>query len=108
MSQITASATSKTVKRYQVASLFAYVLILATASGLLLIEPNGLDVRTMIMPILVLLLASSVGIGYAIAGKSESKLVAYLGTGALAILFSFIGFFILAAVAWFIGLSYSL
>lgn len=96
---------SKKVKLYQAASFIAYLAIVLGTTLILLIEPNNFDVRAIIIPVVALLLASSVGIGYTIAGKSNDKAIALVGTVALAILFTFIGFFVLAAVAWFIGLA---
>lgn len=108
MSKKTTTNRSINSKKYHKVSVIAYLIIILTTSLLLLIEPNGLDVRMIILPLLGLLLLSSLGIGHMIAGKSESRVVKYAGIIALAILFTFVGFFIVSAVAWFIGVNNSL
>lgn len=92
---------------YQTASLVVYLLVIVFASAILIIEPNNFDAKMMIIPLITLLVLSSIGIGYKIVAKSESRTVSRLDTLALTILFTFIGFFIVAGVAWFIGLSHA-
>lgn len=106
MSKLVNLSTSKKIKIYQAASLVVYLLVILLASTILIIEPNNFDAKTLIVPLIVLLVLSSIGIGRKIAGNGESKIVSNLGTIALTILFTFIGFFIVAGVAWFIGISH--
>lgn len=107
MSKIAHPSTSKNIKVYQTASLVVYLLAIVSASAILIIEPNNFDAKMMIIPLIALLVLSSTGIGYKIAAKSENSIVSSIGTVALTILFTFIGFFIVAGVAWFVGVSHA-
>lgn len=108
MPEKTMTNLSRNLKVYHIVSFSSYLIIIFTTSLLLLIEPSGLDARAIIIPLLALLLLSSLGIGHRIAGNSQSKIVSYAGIIALSILFTFLGFFVIAAVAWFIGVSNAL
>lgn len=88
-------------------STVTYILIVLVAAVLLFTEPNGFSAQAMVLPLVVALLLSSVGIGYKFASRSANKTLAIVGTVALAVLFAFIGFFIVAAIGWFIALSYA-
>ena len=107
MSTNTISSTSKLKATYQLISIILYVLTIVVASALLLIEPNNFDARAMIIPLIVLLFVTSIGIGNKIASKNENKIISIVGTIALTILMTFVGFFIVAAVAWFVGVSHA-
>lgn len=101
------SNTSKNIRSYQTISIIAYFLVIVIASSVLIIEPNNFDAKMLIAPFIMLLALSSIGIGHKIAFKSESKTLSVLSTGALAILFTFLGFFILCGVGYLIGLSHA-
>lgn len=90
-----------------IASTVMYILIILVAAALLFIEPNGFSAQAMIIPLIAALLFSSVGIAYKFASKSESKALVIAGTVTLAVLFAFIGFFVVAAIGWFIALSHT-
>lgn len=98
------SRSSKSV--YQLASLTLYILIIVIAAALLIIEPNGLEVKALIIPLIFALFISALGIGQRVTAKSEKR-IAIFGTIAISILLTFVGFFIVAGVAWLVGLSHA-
>lgn len=97
---------SKFISTYQLISLSIYTLAIIISSILLIVEPNGFDINSLIVPMLVVLFVSALGIGQKITSKSDSTALSVIGTIALAILLTFIGFFVVAAVAWFVALSH--
>ena len=88
-------------------SLALYVLAIVGASLLMVIEPNNFDVTSIILPLLLVLFLSSLSIGYKFASKNKGKSIVITGTIALAILLTFIGFFAVAAVGWFVAVSHT-
>ena len=88
-------------------SLALYVLAIVGASLLLVIEPNNFDVTSIILPLLLVLFLSSLSIGYKFASTNKSKAIVITGTIALALLLTFIGFFAVAAVGWFVAVSHT-
>lgn len=107
MSTETISSKSKIKSTYQLISIALYVITIIFSSGLLLIEPNNFDARTITIPLIVLLLISALGIGQKITSKNTNKAVSVTGAILIAVLLTFIGFFIVAGVAWFIGVSHT-
>ncbi len=107
MSTETISSKSKIKSTYQLISIALYVITIIFSSGLLLIEPNNFDARRIIIPLIVLLLISALGIGQKITSKNTNKAVSLTGAILIAVLLTFIGFFIVAGVAWFIGVSHT-
>lgn len=107
MSTNTIPSKSKLKSTYQLVSIIIYALTIILASALLLIEPNNFDAKTIIVPLIVLLLISALGTGQKITSKNTSKVVSVIGTILIAVLLAFIGFFIVASVAWFIGVSHT-
>lgn len=95
------------VKLLSTFSLAAYILTILVVSLLFVFEPTGFDARSVILPLVSLLFLSSLGFGYKLASKTESSPLKIAGSVALAVLFTFIGFFIVAVVAWGVGLSYA-
>lgn len=85
-----------------------YSLAILSVSTLLVIDPIGLNAKVLILPLIVVLLASSAIFSYQIATKSSnlSKALFIAGTIALSILFTMIGFFIVAGIAWLVALSH--
>ena len=85
--------------------LAVYLLIIATFSLMLLTEPEGFEITQGIPLLLVALFISGLGLGYWIAADAKSANIAVLGVISLAILFTFVGFFIIAALGWSIAVS---
>lgn len=99
---------SKVKPIYRIASLTLYLLTVAISSILLWVEPNGFDARALILPLVIILFLSSLGVSQKIISKSQKgKVSPALGTVALSILLTFIGFLIVATVAWLIALSHA-
>ena len=98
------NSTNKTVF---IASTVAYTLVVLVAATLLFTEPDGFSAQAMIFPLVTALLLSSLGMAYRFASKSANKTLVIAGTVALTVLFAFIGFFVVAAIGWFIALSYA-
>lgn len=96
-----------TRKKYQLISLIAYIASIVIACILLLVEPSGFDAKVIVAPLIAVLFLSSIGIGYKIAMKNKHDAISIVGAAMVAILFTFVGFFIVAAVAWFIGLAHA-
>jgi len=94
------------IKKLSLIGYVGFVLSIATSSILLLVEPEGFDVRSMILPLIAVLFVSSLAFSYKIAFSSTSKILTIIGTISLAILFTIIGFSIVAGVAWLIALSH--
>lgn len=88
-------------------SLSLFALAVVSASALLIIEPNGFDAKAAITPLVAILFVSGSGVGRSLSATASNKLLSRLGTISLAILLTFIGFFIVAAVAWFVALSHT-
>lgn len=107
MSRTAHPKTPYSIKLYQNASLVIYLLVIVLASATLIIEPNNFDARMMTIPLIALLFLSSIGIGHKIAYNSKSRIISNLGTLALAIMFTFLGFFVVATVTWFVALSHA-
>jgi predicted branched-subunit amino acid permease len=80
---------------------------LGTFTALLFIEPNGFNIKAALIFLVVALFIASIVPAYTIAKKSNSRILSITGALALAILFSFIGLFIIAGIAWLIALSHS-
>ncbi len=53
------------------------------------------------------LFVSGLGVGHSIVGRTSNKALSFSGVVALATLLVFIGFFVVAAVAWVVALSHS-
>lgn len=94
-------------KNLYYASLLLFALVIISASALLVVEPNGFNAKAAIAPLVAILFISGLGVGKFLSVTPSSKLLSKLGTISLAILLTFIGFFIVAAVAWFVALSYT-
>lgn len=84
-----------------------YGLTLVTSVITLLIDPVGLNVRSFILPLIIILFLSSLGFGNSIASKKSSKTMTFLGTILLAILFAMLAFLVIATVAWLVAVSHT-
>lgn len=93
------------INNYRNFSLLIYIAVIAMTLIVLLFEPAGFDARAAILPLIVLLFLSALGIGQGIARKGSTKLISIIGMIAIAILLTFVGFFIVAGAAWFIGVT---
>ncbi len=94
--------------KFSVLGLALYVVTLGTFTALLFIEPNGFNIKASLIFLAVALFIASIVPAYTIAKKSNSRILSITGALALAILFSFIGLFIIAGIAWLIALSHSI
>ena len=95
------------IKLLRTFSLIAYTFTVLVVSLLFIFEPAGFDARSAILPLVSLLLLSSIGLGYELASKTESTPLKIAGTVAFAVLLTFVGFFVVAAVAWLSALSHA-
>lgn len=82
-----------------------YVLAILASAILLIVDPTGLDVRPLILPVVAVQFISALGFSHPITSKNASKTISYLGTVLLAIMFAALAFFAIAAVAWFVAAS---
>lgn len=73
---------------------------------LLLIEPQNLDYKALITPVIIILFAGSLGLNCSIATKNSSRTLAVAGIFAMSLLFTLVGTFIIAGIAWLIALSH--
>jgi hypothetical protein len=95
---------SKTLKYI---GLVIYILTIIISSVLLVVEPAGFNPITLIPLSVTLMIIGSLGFSYPITLDAQSKSVVWGGTVLLAIMFAFLGFFAIAAVGWFIGVSHT-
>lgn len=96
----TKTETKKNTRTIMLSGLLLMSMAIITSSTLLLLDPAGLDVQRLIASLLTVLLLGGLATGYPIASKDSSKSMAIAGTISLAILFTFVGFFIVAAVGY--------
>ena len=102
--------TNSKTSKYFLLGFFVYTAAILLSSVLLILElstPFGLDARVMIVPLIIILFVGALGIGYGIASKGSTKLISIFGTIAVGTLLTFVGFFIVSAVAWFTVLAYA-
>lgn len=88
---------------YQAVSFVVYLVTVIGASTLLAFGPSDLDARSIVLPVIALLTASSVGLALRFAVNRSSKLLTILGTIALTAVFVTVGFHIVNGVAWLVG-----
>ncbi len=93
------------IKIIKILSIVAYGFIILASATLLFLDPIGLDVRRLILPIVALLFVSALGFSYGITSKNPNKTVVWLGTVLVAVVFAAFAFFAIAAIAWFIIVS---
>lgn len=101
---ITDRRSPETKKVYFV-SLVAYVLAIVVTLVVLVSEPDGFDARMAILPLIIMLLVSGLGIGQYIAADAQDPRIRVVGTTVLAVLLAFVGFFVIAGGAWVVALS---
>jgi len=105
MSNNNISNTSSHDSTFALVGLIIYLLTVISASFLLLFPPDNFDAKAMILPIVILLFVGGIGIGRKFTKNSENKFIAMLGNILIAVMLTFIGFFVVSAVAWFIGVA---
>jgi hypothetical protein len=91
--------------KYLGAAIYGFVALASVV--LVLIDPTGLDVRPLILPVIVALFVSALGFSYTIASKNQNRVIVFLGTALLAIVFAALAFFVIAGVAWFVAVSHT-
>ena len=106
MSRTKIKADVKPKSTLQLISISMYALAIIVASSLLVVEPSGFDINSLIIPTLAVFFVSALGIGQKITSNTDSKILSILGTIALAVLLTFVGFFVVASVAWFVALNH--
>ena len=82
-----------------------YSLILIISSLIFIYEPNDFDPKSIIIPVVSGLFIGALPLGYRMAASKKRDIVSKLGAVALAVAFTFIGFFVIAVVAWLVALS---
>lgn len=92
-------------KKYARLGIILYALTLAIFIILLLVEPEGLDFRIAIIPLLLTLFLTGIAPARFVASKTNSRPIALIGTIALTILLGFIGLCIVVAAGWLIILA---
>ena len=92
---------------YQTASLAVYSVSILSFAALIMIGPDGLDIRPIIIPFLVVVFLSALGIGAKIALKKKQDAVSIIGALALAVVFTFAAVFVIAGVVWLTGLYHA-
>jgi hypothetical protein len=84
-----------------------YSATVLASAALLIIDPSGLDVKVLILPLMVLLFVSALCFSYPIASKNSNKVIALIGTALLAVLFAILAFFAVSGVAWLVAVSHT-
>ena len=100
---------TKTHNFYTIKNL-GYTVYSITVVGFILLmiaAPSLFDIRAALVPMVTFLLVGSLLFSQSIASKKSSKAVMLLGTVALAVMFTFIAFFVIAAVAWLIAVYHA-
>ena len=100
----TPNNTSK-AKKSTILGAGLYLLIIIISSLVLVFEPNDLDPKSMILPVFLGLFISALPLGCGLAAGKNRDIVSKLGAVALAVVFTFVGFFVIATVAWLVALS---
>lgn len=90
---------------YFIISVILYILSIAITVALLLTEPGWFDVKAAFIPLVIVLLLASMGIAYKVAYTAHRPWITTLGTVALTVLCTFIGFFIAVGIGWIYVLS---
>lgn len=98
--------TSLSSKSSATTSTVVYIVALGAFAALLIADPAGLNAVLAFVILICVLFLASLAPAYFIASKKSSKSISTLGTIALALLFTFIGFFIAAGIGWLTALSH--
>ena len=88
------------------AGLVLYVLAFAVVIAALSIEPEWLDIRMLAVAYLSTQFIASLGMGYWAAKTPANKVLGYIGTVSLAVLFTFLGLFLAVAFGGIIVISH--
>jgi len=92
-------------KSLSLIGIVVYILTIAISSILFLANPGNLNAKVMLALVVILLFLSALCFSGNVASKNSKRSVAVTGTIALSILFTFVGFFIVASVGWFVAVS---
>lgn len=95
------------VKRIFYVSFSIFLGALLASVLLLFFEPRGFDARRAILPLLLVLCIGGIGIGYSVCANSTKLPIKLVGIASIAVLLTFIGFFIVAGVAWCTALAHA-
>lgn len=99
-------ATKENTKIIKQSGIGLYGLTILVSILLMIVEPSGLDVTKLIMPVILFLFVGALGFSYPIAAKGSDKVMSVIGTVVMATLFAFVGFFVIAAIAWLLALTH--
>jgi len=97
---------SKLQNKLAEVGLVLYVLAFAGVITALAIEPEWLDIRMLAIAYLGVQFIASLGMGYWAAKTPDNKVLGYIGTVSLAVLFTFLGLFLAVAFGGIIVISH--